>query len=154
MFTFLLLLPVSSSTPCDFLHCKGEGGLVFGNWVNLYFVSNIASGMVSGDWTLKPNFRDLNCHGFVRENFLIMIITKQNALIRCLPLLDEHYNPIRMECQGECVALNATCRLNMSSQLRQKLFTFDTKRNCRTPPHFSNVNSTHYGWNVMLNALG
>ena len=136
MFTFLLLLPVSSSTPCDFLHCKGEGGLVFGNWVNLYFVSNIASGMVSGDWTLKPNFRDLNCHGFVRENFLIMIITKQNALIRCLPLLDEHYNPIRMECQGECVALNATCRFFLHCLDCQKLFTLPCSTIHRSTPHF------------------
>ena len=30
---------------------------------------------------------------------------------RCMPLVDEHYNPIRKECDGECVALNSTCRL-------------------------------------------
>jgi len=27
----------------------------------------------------------------------------------CFPLLDEHFAPIRRECQGECIALNATC---------------------------------------------
>ena len=72
-------------------------------------------------------------------------------ITRCMPLVDEHYNPIRKECNGECVALNSTCRL-VSNALFPSKTSF--RRLCLLRSdliyHFAIINSLSYSFKLQM----